>query len=143
MLPQPIHGLDALLIASILVIALSSLCIVNYPLSSVCIFHILVRLTVAPRSGTVLGGTAVQIAGLCFKETDTIICMFDGQETEGIYVSALVAVCVSPPLTSLGKVPLHLTVRSVSGTSVQGVGEFFSCELSHKHHFKIHTHTIS
>ncbi len=89
----------------------------------------LVSVTIAPRAGNVLGGTAVQLAGPCLEETDNITCVFDGQEVGGVFVNTLIAVCVSPPLSRLGNVPFQLIVRSSSGdVRTKGTGEFFSCE---------------
>ncbi len=83
----------------------------------------------APRAGNVLGGTAVQVNGPCLEETDSITCVFDGQEVSGVFVTMLIAVCVSPPLSSIGSVPFQLIARSSNGEiRAQGEGEFFSCE---------------
>ena len=45
----------------------------------------------------------VQVSGPCLDDSDNITCVFDGQETEGVFVSTTVALCLSPPLmTSWG-----------------------------------------
>ena len=89
-----------------------------------------VILEIAPRSGHVLGGTAVLISGPCLEDTDNITCVFDGVEVEGLFVSSMVALCVSPPLTEIGRRPLQLIVRDAGNGSIrsQGSTEFFSCK---------------
>ena len=91
-----------------------------------------VTLEIAPRSGHVLGGTAVLITGPCLEESDNITCVFDGIEVEGLFVSMMLALCVSPPLTEIGRRPLQLIVRDAADGSIrsQGSTEFVSCKYN-------------
>ena len=74
-----------------------------------------------------LGGTPVQIAGPCLQRTDSIICTFDGIEVLGVYISEMIAVCISPQLTSIGRIPFQMTVYANSGgVKFQGEAIFFS-----------------
>ena len=93
-------------------------------------YMLTVTLEIAPRSGHVLGGTAVLITGPCLEETDNITCVFDGIEVDGLFVSMMLALCVSPPLTEIGRRPLQLIVHdTVNGTiRSQGATEFISCK---------------
>jgi len=59
-------------------------------------------LTLFLRGGHFLGVTVVQVSGPCLDESDNITCVFDGQETEGVFVSTTVALCLSPPLMTTG-----------------------------------------
>jgi len=86
-------------------------------------------LTLSPRGGHFLGGTVVKVSGPCLDESDNITCVFDGQETEGVFVSTTVALCLSPPLMTTGGVPFQLVVRSAGGSiRSQGTAEFISCK---------------
>jgi len=88
-----------------------------------------VMLTLSPHGGHFLGGTVVQVSGPCLDESDNITCVFDGQETEGVFVSTRVALCLSPPLMMTGGLPFQLVVRSAGGSiRSQGTAEFFSCK---------------
>ena len=89
--------------------------------------HTPVSITVVPRSGIFLGGTSVQIAGACLEPTDNITCVFDDIEVPGLVINDLLAQCVSPRLSEIGRMNLQLLVRSANGTlRSQGTGEFFS-----------------
>ena len=71
----------------------------------------------------------VQVSGPCLDESDNITCVFDGQETEGVFVGTTVALCLSPPLMTTGGLPFQLVVRSADGSiRSQGTAEFFSCK---------------
>ena len=67
-------------------------------------------LTLAPRLGNMLGGTPVRVAGLCLQATDEITCTFDGVEVEGVYMSEMIAMCISPQLTSIGRISFQMIV---------------------------------
>ena len=82
--------------------------------------------TIAPRMGNMLGGTPVQVAGPCLQETDVITCAFDGAVVEGIYISDMLAVCVSPRLSSIGRVAFQLTVSTSGAIRYEGETIFFS-----------------
>ena len=74
-----------------------------------------------------LGGTPVQVAGPCFQPTDSIICTFAGIEVIGVYIREMIAVCVSPQLTSIGRILFQMTVYTNSGgVKFQGEDIFFS-----------------
>ena len=71
----------------------------------------------------------VQVSGPCFEEDDNITCVFDGEEVEGVFVSTMVVLCLSPPLPDTGMLPFQLVVRNASGNvRSQGSAEFVSCK---------------
>ena len=72
------------------------------------------------------------IRGPCLEESDDITCVFDGIEVEGLFVSTMLALCVSPPLTEIGRRPLQLSVRDAVNGSIrsQGSTEFISCKYN-------------
>ena len=92
----------------------------------------LATITLAPRVGSVLGGTAVLVSGPCLQEDDNIACIFDGEEVEGSYLSEMLAVCITPPFSSIGRVTFQLIVEGSDGI-VQGTETF----LSGKHIFTV------
>ena len=84
-------------------------------------------LTLGPRFGSVLGGTAVIVSGPCFEETDNISCVFNGVEVEGVFVSMTQSLCISPQLSVLGRVSFRLRVNASNGnTKYEGTSEFLS-----------------
>ena len=85
-------------------------------------------MTLGPRFGSVLGGTAVLVSGPCFEETDNISCVFNGVEVEGVFVSMTQCLCISPQLSVLGRVSFQLkVVNTTSGdTRYEGTSEFLS-----------------
>ncbi len=69
----------------------------------------------------------MQVAGPCFEETDVISCVFDGEATPGVYISKLLALCVSPAFSFIGKGSFKLIVNSTEGvTRAEGTGDFYS-----------------
>ena len=69
----------------------------------------------------------MQISGPCFDESDNITCVFDGQDVEGVFVNTLIALCISPPLMTIGEVQFQLVVRDTDGSiRSQGSAEFIS-----------------
>ena len=71
----------------------------------------------------------VQVSGHCLDESD-ITCVFDGQETEGVFVNTMVPLCLSPRLRRLGgyhSIWLCTVLVELSGA------EFFSCNSAFVH----------
>ena len=69
------------------------------------------KLQLSPRSGIELGGTEVYIGGPCYSPSDTIICRFNRTiQTPGAYVNPEQAVCITPPLYVLGRIPIELSL---------------------------------
>ena len=52
-------------------------------------------LTLAPRLGNMLGGTALLVSGPCLEATDQITCVFGETAVTGIYIIARCSRCVS------------------------------------------------
>ena len=87
-----------------------------------------ISLTLFPRYGNVLGGTAVQVFGPCFDAyaDHNIMCSFDGIEVPAIYVDKDSVICISPALRTLGKVDFALII---SGTTTRfKKTTFYSCK---------------
>ena len=83
----------------------------------------------APRSGSVLGGTGVRVAGPCLDPTDRATCVFNGVEVEGMILSELLVFCVSPYLLEIGRRPFSLRVLREDGTlKYEGESIFYSCK---------------
>lgn len=82
-------------------------------------------LTLNPSYGNMAGGTAVVISGLLFRQTDNILCTFDGIRVEGVVLSDLQALCTSPQLHRTGRIPV-LLYRN--GHLLQQDGIFYSCK---------------
>ena len=53
-----------------------------------------------PHYGSMLGGTGVIVTGdqIELSEDDDIMCIFDGNQVRGVYVSNAKALCISPIL---------------------------------------------
>ena len=74
-----------------------------------------------------LGGTPVRVAGLCLQPTDEITCSFDGVEVLGVFMNEMIALCISPQLTSTGRILFQMIVYANSGDlKFQGEDIFFS-----------------
>ena len=88
------------------------------------------QLLLVPRSGTILGGTPVQVYGPCAQEPKDIKCVFDTEEVEGkYYPDQGQFVCVTPRFQKTGRVQFTLTFTSKSGenrmySSIFSVGKF-------------------
>ena len=85
-------------------------------------------LTLFPHYGSVLGGTAVQVFGPCFDNflDRNITCSFDGVKVPGIYVDENSIICISPALTTHGRVDFIL---SISNSTVKfKKATFYSCK---------------
>ena len=85
---------------------------INYPCSFI-LTSTLAPLRISPRLGNVLGGTAISISGPCFGPMDTITCTFEGPlPVAGVYISQLMAICVSPFFEVEGWKPLTVEIMS-------------------------------
>ena len=85
---------------------------------------------VIPRSGNMLGGTAVAISSPCLVSTDNITCQFEGFEPVEAFKSpddgrATMAVCVSPAFSKLGSKTVQITVINSNGTTKYSVSTRF------------------
>lgn len=69
-------------------------------------------LRISPQQGNMLGGTLVSITGPCFQPSDDISCMFEGSVVQGIFISGVLAACVTPYLERRGWGDLTVTVGS-------------------------------
>ena len=88
-----------------------------------------VSITLSPRGWNILGGAAVLVAGACLEPTDNITCIIGGVEVQGSVRTSLLALCMSPPLSAIGRMELQLIVRSANGTvRSQGTAEFVARE---------------
>ena len=96
-------------------------------------------LRTVPRLGHMLGGTPVFLAGPCFNPRGNITCTFDGSsQTSGVYVSEVLALCVSPSFETGGWKELTVVVWTsegggssvrYSGQSRFYAGMYVYCEL--------------
>ena len=68
--------------------------------------------------GTMLGGTPVVISGPIFSETSIIVCLFDGNESPGVYINDDVSLCVTPAFESVGWISLNVTIKLESGVII-------------------------
>ena len=92
--------------------------------------HYTAPLTLAPRLGNMLGGTAVFVSGPCLEETDEITCVFGDRSVTGIYINQMLSLCVSPTISVTGRVRFQLIVWA-NGTSTdryRGESIFYSGE---------------
>ena len=90
----------------------------------------LIPLTLFPRFGNVLGGTAVQVFGPCFDEffDHTITCSFDEIEVQAMFVDSNSIICISPGLTSLGRIDFVLTIENITAEFQEAT--FYSCKIT-------------
>ena len=88
------------------------------------------QITLTPRYGSELGGTPVIVTGekLIANEEDSVICVFDGRETDGFVTKDGQVLCVSPEMSRTGRVPFRLHI-SGDGTFFTAVATFRSCKL--------------
>ena len=93
------------------------------------IYVVLVPLTLFPRYGSVLGGTAVQVFGPCFDEfiNQSIYCFFDDIEVQAIHFDTDSVICISPGLTSLGRIDFILYIENVEVEFQESA--FHSCKI--------------
>ena len=70
------------------------------------------------------------VSGPCLQETDEITCMFGERSVTGIYISEMLSLCVSPTISTTGRVRFRLIVQT-NGTSTdqyRGESVFYSGE---------------
>ena len=70
------------------------------------------------------------VSGPCLEETDEITCMFGERSVTGIYISEMLLLCVSPTISTTGRVRFQLIVQT-NGTSTdryRGESVFYSGE---------------
>ena len=90
-----------------------------------------VALSIGPRSGSQLGGTAVYVSGPCFGNADAILCFFGEGRDRGIglpghYVSNTTVVCVSPMFDTPGWVTLSIGVRIGQRINYSATSRFYA-----------------
>ena len=84
-------------------------------------------LTIGPRFGNLLGGTAVHLTGPCFSRSNTIRCTFeDRQETTGTVLNNRTAICISPTFNSAGWKQLDLAVLQDDEEIYSGNSRFYA-----------------
>ncbi len=89
--------------------------------------HTVLPLDITPRYGNVLGGETIKISGPCFEEGDEITCRFNGEETFGLYLSKLEALCVVPLLgNTVGQITLEVFLKG----ALKGRATFTTCKFS-------------
>ena len=68
-------------------------------------------LTLSPRSGIELGGNKVFISGPCYSSEQDIVCRFNHvTETRCVYISLLLAYCITPILRTHGQIVIELSL---------------------------------
>lgn len=83
---------------------------INIPLCHLFI----AELHLSPHFGSQLGGTAVKVQGPCFNESNTVECIFDKISTPGIYVNRDSVICVSPVMTTYGRVTVRVQIMDAN-----------------------------
>ena len=83
----------------------------------------------APRLGSVLGGTPVQLSGPCFEENDNITCQFGDVAVKGTRLSRNRVLCVSPEFSVIGRVSLKLIIIRADEIVFNGQATFHSSML--------------
>ena len=101
----------------------------SWKLKLIC-FLFTAPLRTAPRLGNMLGGTPIVLAGPCFTPGEVITCTFD-EDTHvmGMYISEVLAVCVSPYFETRGWKDLTLNISTeVREVRYTGQGRFYAGE---------------
>lgn len=80
-------------------------------------------LTLAPRLGNMLGGTALLVSGPCLEVTDQITCVFGETAVTGVYISQMLSLCITPPFNTIGRIRFQLTVRADGSPTIRYQGE--------------------
>ena len=80
-------------------------------------------LTLAPRLGNMLGGTALLVSGPCLEVTDQITCEFGETAVTGVYISQMLSLCITPPFNTIGRIRFQLTVRADGSPTIRYQGE--------------------
>ena len=84
------------------------------------------KLLINPKHGHQFGGTPIIIAGLCYKSTDKVRCLF-GSSTmvDGVVLDSDEALCVSPVMSETGPIKLRLILNNVTiATTVFSIGKY-------------------
>ena len=93
-------------------------------------------LEVSPRSGIMLGGDNIFVAGPCYEPSDIIICEFSGGKvSNGSYISNIRASCTVPMLNMTGRLSIKVSVNGGRSFDFQGgftSGDFNILTLSLK-----------
>ena len=77
---------------------------------------------VSPRSGIMLGGDNIFIAGPCYTPSDSIICEFPGGKvSNGSYISNIRASCTVPMLYVTGRLSIKISVNGGTRFDFQGI----------------------
>ena len=56
----------------------------------------------------------MNVQGPCFNESDTVECIFDKTPTPGIYVNRDSVICVSPVMTTYGRVNVTVQIMDTN-----------------------------
>ena len=94
---------------------------------------ILGTINLFPDYGNQLGGSPIQVTGskdldIKFFEDDNISCIFDNQNTRGVFVGEETVLCVSPQLNRTGKVLFQLTITRSDIMYTYGA-DYYSCKF--------------
>ena len=77
---------------------------------------------VSPRTGIMLGGDNLFIAGPCYKPQDVIVCEFTGgKRSNGSFISNIRASCTVPMLYVTGRLAFKMSVNGGTSFDFQGV----------------------
>lgn len=90
----------------------------------------------APESGTMLGGTVVNITGPCFKPTDRISCRFDTESVIGAVIDENRAVCIQPRFWHNGYARFEIAINN---EPYKWKGRFF---VGKKNNYTLNIYTI-
>jgi hypothetical protein len=86
-----------------------------------------VKLTIGPRFGNILGGTAVHLNGPCFDSTDVVKCVFDGKsDVNGFVANNRTAICISPRFEEIGWKSLTVSLLKNDVKTYTGQGQFYA-----------------
>ena len=73
---------------------------------------------VLPRSGSVNGGTLLNVSGIGFKNTSALFCRFGSlPPVEGVYISTKRVQCISP-MHQIGSVSIEVTTNGVDYSEI-------------------------
>lgn len=74
-----------------------------------------------PREGPTKGGTRVVVLGNTFKNTKNITCKFGDKTVKGSFLDTNKILCVSPPVSKPGYVPLTVAYEGEQYSSSEAV----------------------
>ena len=76
----------------------------------------------SPRSGIMLGGDVIFIAGPCYEPSDLIVCEFPGRKlSNGSYINNIQASCTVPMLNITGRLSVKMSVNGGKSFDFQGI----------------------